>query len=473
MTPEGTSPGPPEHPEEPSGAEPRADEASEPAPPSSDAPASGRRPQRSPFRSVLRLKNFRRLWIGLTISSLGDWVALFALLSMTNRLAPGEPLAVGGLMIFRMIPAFLVGPLGGVLLDRIDRRRAMVVCDISRALIVALLPFATTLLMLYAAAFLLETIALIWMPAKDSLVPTIVPNRWLVAANSLALFTTYGVFPLGAVIFTGLVGVAELLGDRFAALEVLRLSQENLAFWINTVTFFFSAFLVSRIRFPPMPVEKRALRLRLLWDEVVEGLRYLKQRGEVARVMRTIGVALAGAAVIFSLGAPYTTDVLGGGPQGFGLVVAALGTGMGLGVVVLGFIGDRLPKAWVSAFAVIGGGLMLVAASLVSDLRPAILFAGLFGGFGGIAYATGFALLQERVAGRLRGRTFASVQIIIRVSLFASLIAFPALAEFFATDLVLGSSRQGIRLAMALGGLLTCAAGFLAAHDVYRGKVQP
>jgi MFS family permease len=154
-----------------------------------DPGAAGRRkaPRRSPYHSVLRLKNFSRLWIGMTIGSLGDWIALFALLSMTNRLAPGNTLAVGGLMIFRMLPIFIVGPLAGVLLDRVDRRKAMIVSNVARALLVASIPFATTLPMLYAVSFALETIALIWMPAKDSLVPTIVPNRWLVAANSLAL----------------------------------------------------------------------------------------------------------------------------------------------------------------------------------------------------------------------------------------------------------------------------------------------
>jgi dTMP kinase len=188
--------------------------------------------------------------------------------------------------------------------------------------------------------------------------------------------------------------------------------------------------------------------------------------------MRTIGVALAGAAVIFSLGAPYTTQVLAGGAAGFGGVVAALGTGMGLGVVVFGLIGDRLPKGWVSAVAVICAGLMLTAASAVSSLGPAIILAGLFGAGGGIAYATGFALLQERVAASVRGRTFASVQIVIRVSIFTSLVVFPALAGMFATDVFFGTAAEGIRFSMALGGLITVAAGALAALDVYKGKVR-
>lgn len=420
----------------------------------------------------MRLRNFRRLWIGLTVSSLGDWIGLFALLSMTNRLSPRNTLAVAGLMMFRVLPAFLVGPLAGVLLDRIDRRKAMVVSDVIRACLIASVPFVPTVPMLYAISFLMETITLIWMPAKDALIPNLVPKRWLVATNSLALFTTYGVFPLGALVFTGLVGVAEFLGDHVPGLEALGLNRENLALWIDTATFLASAVIISRVRAPQLPRERRPVRLGVLWEELVEGLRYLRERGEVARVMRSIAIALAGGAVVFSLGAPYATLVLGGGPKAFGGVVAALGTGMGVGVLVLGLFGDRVPKGWVAAGATIVAGLMLVGAASAQHLVVALVFSGLFGSAAGAGYATLFALLQEIVPDAIRGRIFASVQVVIRVSLFASLVVFPALAQLLSTAVFDGNTAQGIRLALASGGLLACAAGLHGAYDVYRGRIH-
>lgn len=420
----------------------------------------------------MRLKNFRRLWIGLTVSSLGDWVGLFALLSMTARLSPGNTLAVAGLMVFRVLPAFLIGPLAGVLLDRIDRRKAMVVSDVIRAMLIASVPFVPTVPMLYAISFLMESITLIWMPAKDALVPNLVPKRWLVATNSLALFTTYGVFPLGALVFTGLVGVAEFLGTHVPGLEDLGLNQENLAFWIDTVTFLASAVIVSRVRVPQLPRERRPVRISVLWEELVEGLRYLRERGEVARIMRSIAVALAGGAVIFSLGAPYATTVLGGGAKAFGGVVAALGTGMGFGVLVLGLVGDRLPKGWLAAGATMTAGLLLAGAAAANTLGLALVLAGLFGAAAGVGYATLFALLQEIVPDAVRGRVFSSVQVVIRVSLFTSLVVFPALAELFSTTVFGGDTGQGIRLALAGGGLLACLAGAHGAYDVYRGRIH-
>jgi dTMP kinase len=441
-----------------------------PPPDPSPAPKEPEQQSRSAYGMVLRLRNFRRLWIAMGVASLGDWVGMFALLAMTSHLSDGDPLAVAGLMIFRVLPAFLVGPLAGVLLDRIDRRKAMVVANIVRACLMAAVPFVPTLPMLYAISFLLEVATLVWLPAKDALIPSLVPKRLLVATNSLALFTTYGVFPLGALVFVGLVGVASFLGGTFAPLEGL--GQENLAFWINACTFIASAIITSRIRVPDVPRQPRPLRLGVLWEELKEGLEYLRDRGEIARVMRSIAVALAGGAVVFSLGSPYAIHVLGGGSATFGGIVAALGIGMGIGVLVLGFIGDRYPKAWLAASAVILSGVLLGSAGLITSSTVAMVIAGAFGAGAGVAYASLFALLQEIVHESVRGRTFAAVQVVIRTSIFASLVIFPALASIFSTTLFGGVTGDGVRLALAAGGLVTCAAGLHAAWDVYKGKIK-
>ncbi len=429
-------------------------------------------PTRSPYGTVLKLRNFRRLWIAMTVSSVGDWLGLFALLSMTNRLSHGNPLGVAGLMIFRVLPAFLVGPLAGVFLDRIDRRKAMIAADVMRACLIALVPFSRSIFALYAISFFLEVATLVWMPAKDALIPNLVPKRLLVATNSLALFTTYGVFPLGGLLFTALVGVANFLGSHFGPLRSLGLDRENLAFWIDTGTFVASALIVSRMRAPVVAREKRPVRFSVLWEELNEGLQYLRERSEVSRIMRSIAVALAGGAVVFSLGAPYATSSLHAGEPTFGGIVAALGTGMGLGVLVLGFIGDRLPKAWLAASAVIFAGTMLVFASVATKVWLALVVAALFGAGGGVAYASLFALLQETVDDAVRGRIFSAVQVVIRVSLFVSLVLFPAAASLFAKVLFQGNIGEGVRLALAAGGLLTCVAGVLASLDVYRGRIH-
>lgn len=429
-------------------------------------------PSKSPYAVVLRLRNFRRLWIAMTVSSIGDWIGLFALLSITNRLSHGNPLSIAGLMISRVLPAFLVGPLAGVLLDRIDRRKAMIAADVMRACLIAMVPFVQSVFTLYVITFFLEVATLVWMPAKDALIPNLVPKRLLLATNSLALFTTYGVFPLGGLAFTALVVVSAFLGAHVGALSALHLNRENLALWIDMATFIASASIVSRMRAPSVPREKRPVRFRVLWEELIEGLRYLRERSEVSRIMRSIAFALAGGAVVFSLGSPYATSVLHGGPGVFGGIVAALGTGMGLGVFVLGLIGERFSKAWLAASGVMFAGVMLLGAAITTQIIVALVVAALFGAGAGVAYASLFALLQEIVDDDVRGRIFSAVQVVIRVSLFVSLVIFPAAAAFFSKVAFHDHVGEGVRMAIAAGALMTCAAGALAALDVYRGRIH-
>jgi MFS family permease len=222
---------------------------------------------------------------------------------------------------------------------------------------------------------------------------------------------------------------------------------------------------------PQMPRQPRPVRMGVLWEELKEGLRYLRERGEVSRVMRAIAISLAGGAVVFSLGAPYATHVLNGGATTFGGIVAALGTGMGLGVFFLGLIGDKFPKGWLAAGAVIFAGVMLLGAGVTTHSSTALFVAGLFGAGAGVAYASMFALLQEIVHEEVRGRIFSSVQVVIRISLFASLVVFPAVAQLFTDTVFNGDVGEGVQLALALGGLMTVASGLFGAWDVYRGRI--
>ena len=100
-------------------------------------------------------------------------------------------------------------------------------------------------------------------------------------------------------------------------------------------------------------------------------------------------------------------------------------------------------------------GLMLLGAGVTTQLALALVVAGLFGAGAGVAYASLFALLQEMVDDEVRGRIFSSVQVVIRISLFVSLVVFPALAELYGRTLFDGDTGQGIRLALASGGLIT------------------
>jgi dTMP kinase len=440
----------------------------------------------APSRSVFRVPGFTRLWLAQVISSLGDWVGLVAILALAGRVSQSGT-AVGLVMVARMLPGFVLAPLGGALVDRWNRKVVMVSTDIGRAGLLALLPFFDNLLGLVVLSFLLEVLTLLWGPAKDASVPNIVKDGdQLASANSLSLVAAYGTFPLGAVMFAALAGVAKWIGD-FSALGGLGLDdRESLAIWFSGITKIVSAVLISGLVLP-----KRATAattrpdLKQTFREIVDGLRYIRSHPLVRGVMIGLAGGLVAGGAIIPLGPVFAREVLDGGSAGFGLLMTALGVGAAIGVVgLLGFQRRRkLPHEAVFVAAVIATGVSIFATACASSLGPAIVFTGAIGATAGSAYVIGFTLLGETVTDELRGRTFATLYTVVRLCLLISLTVGPFVATalgavsdvWFDEDITIGSftiSLPGVRLALWLAGIVTILAGLAArrrmrrSHDV-------
>lgn len=155
---------------------------------------------------ILASKDFRRFLIAQGTSSIGDWVATVALISLVWGRTHSSG-AVGGLIALRLLPALLVGPAAGALADRADRRRLMVVCDLGRAGVAVAVPFVS-LGSVFVLAFLMEVLSLVFGPPRDASVPRLVPKRSLGAANALVTGAAYGTLPLGAAGYAGLAALA-------------------------------------------------------------------------------------------------------------------------------------------------------------------------------------------------------------------------------------------------------------------------
>jgi dTMP kinase len=193
-------------------------------PPSSEGPPIPPAPWR-----LFGTRPFFKLWLAQVFSSLGDWVGLFAILAITTRVSGNSAAAVSLVMATRMVPGFFLATIGGVIVDRFDRRKVMVCCDLGRAALISVLPFVNNLGTLVAVSFFIEILTLLWGPAKDASVPHFVPEENLATANSLSLVASYGTFPLGALVSGSLAVVATWLGG-FEALESLKVDKEVLAF---------------------------------------------------------------------------------------------------------------------------------------------------------------------------------------------------------------------------------------------------
>jgi dTMP kinase len=422
---------------------------------------------------VLGNRSFFRLWVAQVVSSLGDWIGLIAILAIAARVSNNSGAAVSLVMVTRVVPGFFLGTVGGVIIDRFDRRKVMVLCDIGRASLLLLLPFVDSLLGLVLISLGLEVLTLLWGPAEAASVPNLVPEEQLQAANSLSLAASYGTFPIASIIFSLLAGFATLLGD----LDVIRsfkVDQEFLALLFDSMTFLVSAAIVYRL---PLPRSEHHDGKRIDWTEtfrqIKEGLQFVSQHALVRGVMLGLGIGLIGAGAMIPLGPSFAKEVLDGGSAAFGVLMTALGFGAAFGVVTLLLVQQRLPRTTVFAFAVVGVGGFLVLAASFSVLAPAALMVAGVGACAGCSYVTGFTVLQENVSDEMRGRTFATLYTVIRLCLLISLTISPLWSDFWdwVTTAILGSSQAvtigpysyalpGVRIALWGGGAITFAAGW-------------
>ncbi|HEX2736790.1 MAG TPA: MFS transporter, partial [Acidimicrobiia bacterium] len=438
------------------------------------------------FWRVFGTKDYFRLWVAQVVSSLGDWIGILAILAIATKISSDPAGAAALVMMARVVPGFFLATVGGVLVDRWDRRKVMVCCDLGRAALLVLLPFIDNLLGLVLVSFALEILTLLWGPAKDASVPNIVGKEQLASANSLSLFASFGTFPIGALIFTALAGIANLLG-HVSAFHSLGVDRGVLALWVDALTYLTSAILVFRLPLGRKATDVkeegesngRRVDLTGTFRDLKEGMQFLTTHRLVRGVIVGLGVGIIGGGAMIPLGPVFAREGLGGDNSStFGLLMVALGTGAAIGVISLMALQKRLPRDKVFYSAVVGTGVSLIAAVSFSSLAPAAFLVAAVGACAGTAYVTGFTLIQEKVEDELRGRTFATLYTVVRMCLLISLTVSPLFAKLYdwIDDLFLTHRTvhlwnlhyavPGVRLALWAGGLLAIVAGLFARREV-------
>jgi len=428
--------------------------------------------------STLRLFGtpaFFRLWLAQVASSLGDWLGLFAISAIAARIGGSSAgAAIGIVLSARLVPGFFLGPAAGVFVDRWDRKRVMVACDVGRGLVLLVLPFVDTIPGLFLASLLLEVMTLLWSPAKEASVPNLVRPESLANANSLSLVAAYGTFPIGSALFAVLAGVASSL-SRFEVLGSLRVSQESVAIYFDVLTFFTSAMLISTLALARSEKKAEArgrIDLRQSLRELADGGRFIRDNRVVRSVMLGLGTGLIGGGMVVPLGPVMSAEVLGGGTAGFGLLITALGTGMAAGVVTLSVVQRRVRHERIFVASVFGAALSLLLAASMSSLTPALCLVALMGVCAGSVYILGFTILQANVEDELRGRIFAALYTLVRFCLLLAFTVAPILSSVLdrLSDRLVERSVNlggvsvalpGVRLTLWLGGLIILIAAVL------------
>jgi len=428
---------------------------------------------------------FFRLWLVQVVSALGDWLGFSAIILLAARLGSGAGAgAISLVMAARIIPGFFFGPLAGVLVDRWDRKKTMVVCDLGRASVIALLPFVNSLIGLVLVSLALEVFTLLWSPAKDATVPNLVPPDHLTTANSLSLAAAYGTFPFAALLFAALAGVSSWLG-QFDAVGFLQLDQMSLALYVDVLTFVFAALMVRSLVLPTrtrnVGTESGTVDFGKTLHELKEGWSYIFLNHTARAVNVGIATGLIGGGMLIPLGAVFSTEVLNAGAAGYGLFTTALGFGVATGAVAVSAMQKRLPKARVFTGSLFVAGAAMFVGATASTLAVATAAVFVMGVFVGPVYVLGFVLLQQEVEDDLRGRVFSSLNTLVRLCVLVSMIAGPLIAAGLGalSESLWGGTVDvgpvtipipGVRLALWLGAAIIVAAGFLAMHSVRSGQ---
>jgi len=443
-------------------------------------PPNGRAASPKPWR-MFGTRAFFRLWVAQLFSSLGDWVGLFAILAIASRVSDNSASAVSLVMVAKLLPGFFLATVGGVVIDRFDRRKVMVVADVGRAGLYALLPFFPNMIALVAISFATEVLTLLWGSAKDASLPHLVDDDQLASANSLSMVASYGTFPLGGVVFSGLAVLATWIG-HFEQFSSLKVDKEVMALWADAATYVFSALMVLRL---PIPHEGRHQGRRIDWTqtirEIVDGLRFIRSERMVSAVMIGLGGGLFGAGAMIPLGPVFASDILGSRTQ-FGVLMTALGLGAAAGVISFLALQKRIPRESAFSISVVAAGLAIVAAASFSVVWVSALLVVVLGACAGTGYVTGFTIMQERVEDEIRGRTFATLNTVVRLCLLVSLTIAPLFADVFnwvskavTGDRTIGIGTlsyglPGVRLALWGGGLVTTFSGLFAHRQMRRAR---
>lgn len=378
----------------------------------------------------MRRPGFRRFWAAQTVSRWGDTFSSVALVIVVYELT-GSGLKVAGTVAFEIVPVIVFGFFAGSIVDRYDRRRIMVVADLARAAIaLGLAVFHGELVAVYMAALALSTFTALFNPAASSALPALVDEEDIVGANS-------AVWSAAVISQVALAPVAGLLVATAGARS---------AFLLNAFSFALSAALLVRLRIVRQPIRSASSHLA----DIAAGLRGIRSSRFLVVLVGVQGLAALSAGATSALLVVLAEDHLDLRTSQFGLLIAAIGVGAGLGPLVLQrLVDDVRRRRWLFGPYVLRGlvDLVLAAGSSFAVALGALAAYGVGTSTGNVTYNS---VIQTTVPDRMRGRVFAFFDVVWQTGRLLSIGIGGYAADHF-----------GITAVYWIGGALLITAGAL------------
>jgi dTMP kinase len=421
-------------------------------------------------RGVLAIPAFRKLWNSMLFSSLGDWLGLLATTAMAQQLSGGSyataNFAIAGVFIARLLPAVFLGPIAGVIADRFDRRRLMFNVDIMRAALYISIPIVNTYFWLYTAMILVECLTLFWSPAKEASVPNLVPRDKLESANQVSLLAAYGTAPIAAILFS----ILTLLSSAIAAISPLIPSNSiDIALYINAISFLFAAWTVFGIKEIPKGAAAKSDNSSNVGQSLIQGWKAVSESKIIRGLIIGMVGAFSAAGAVIGLARTFVGD-LGGGDAAYGVLFGAVFTGLAIGIAFGPKIFAQFSRRRLFGASLTSSGIFLVLLALISNLVLSVIIVTILGAFSGIAWVTGFTMLGMEVHDEIRGRTFAFVQSLIRITLVAVLAIAPIIAATIGEHRYefqnLTLDYNGAQITIGIAGLIAVLIGSASYHQM-------
>jgi predicted MFS family arabinose efflux permease len=356
----------------------------------------------------------------------------------------GSALATSGTIMAHLAPGVLFSSVAGVFVDRWDRKRTMLITSLLQCGAILTLVFVRSdslFWLIYVVAFVESSLQRFFSPAENALLPALVGEEHLLAANSLNALNDNLARLVGPAIGGALLG---LIG--FGAVAV-----------VDAVTYAAAALLIVLVqppqqsREPGAPAAMPEKHWLGVWRQLLDGLEYIRHQPLLRNTFTVIGVALLGDAIISAILVVFIQDELGLSAVEFGWIMTARGIGGLLGGLLVARLGDRWTAAQLTAAGLSAGGLLLLvvlAVPRLSVILPVIALVGITVLMWIVSVQT---MLQKNTPDHLRGRvfgTFGMVNMLLMLigSGFAGLLA----------------DRLGSVILMTAAAAIYLAAGLLA-----------
>lgn len=417
-------------------------------------------PQIGYWELLREYPDYRNLFAAHTLSLCGDWLNTIAIFLLLTEFTGTSARAISGVIILKLLPAFLMGPVAGVVVDRYPRKTVMIVSDLLRAgvvlsvLVVAFYPRAWVL---YLATGIQISITSFFEPARSASIPNLVPQRALTTANALGAVTWSAMFTLGSAL-GGLI--TEYMGWQAAVL-------------LDGASYLVSALLIGRVVLPHRRRRPKSGHLTFLQmtgiDDVLAGFRYIRSQANVAVLILVKpfwSIATSVTLVLTVLGATEYA-IQGSTELGISFLYSARALGTGLGPILARWItGNREQGMWrLMAWSYLWAALWYAGFSMTDRLIPAAAAVTVAHLGGSTIWVFSTVLLQKNVPDEYRGRVFAAEMGLFTLVGSASLWIFGWLMD------VRGLNPRAAVLWMSLCMLVSGALWSVAARRSRRQSV--